>query len=41
MKVTTQNKHYRNLKISRFKMRHAPYLTRCAQAVKMEDPEIG
>ena len=28
MKVNTQNKHYRNLKNNRFKMRHAPYLNR-------------
>jgi hypothetical protein len=29
MNVKTQNKHSRNLKNNRFKMRHAPYLNRC------------
>ncbi len=31
MKVTTQNKHYRNLKFYRFKKRHAPYSKRYTQ----------
>jgi len=31
MKVSTQNKHSRNLKINCFKMRYAPYLNRCLQ----------
>jgi len=29
MKVNTQNKHCRNLKNYRFKMRHAAYSNRC------------
>jgi len=31
VKVTTKNKHYRNLKNNRFKMRYAPYLNRYLQ----------
>ena len=32
MKVNTQNKISCNLKNHRFRMRHAPYSNRCAQA---------
>jgi hypothetical protein len=34
MKHTTQNKHFRKLKINRFKMRYTPYANQCSQYKK-------
>ena len=40
MKVNTTYKDYRKLKNYRFKMRHAPYLNRCASCKENEKPVL-
>jgi len=40
MKVNTQNKHCRNLKNNRFKMRHAAYSNRWKAKIKMYNLKV-